>query len=328
MELGARSTRKHVRRVLASTDRRASRSRRHVTLVWLRASVTLGIFVVYPACASVQHEAGTSVLGYGSGGATGDSSFDCDGNRTGTVEHTQVGAGGEVVRQSEGALSVGGHVDGAWGTFEQGSSEPDVARVRTNYALGNVGVFVRGDYLWVGHELGVGLTFRLDQATSPIPSPWYRLRLGRADTLFLELTAGSPNGFVLNQNLAGAGIGLPFARGVIRLGVSWGGRAVVEQGEDGGGILLARNTFDGGDVSAYLEARIHLAESVQLFAALEAGSQLPAARLGFVVDLDHASPTCTGACASETEPTPDEWGDDGYWDHPPPTGASGLAAPR
>jgi len=287
----------------------------------------LGIFVVYPACASVQHEASTTVTGYGAGGVTGDSSFDCDGTRTGTVHHRQVGAGGEVVRHTQGALGGGARTAAMYGHVPQHAV---TAGSPTDYVFGNIGFFITGDYEWVGHELGLGITFQLDDRNSPIPSPWYRLRLGRKDVLFAEITAGSRDGFLLSQSLAELALGVPTSFGTIRLGVRWGGRLVIDADPDSYGLVLATNSSQGGDVSAYMEAQVRLTQKIGFFASIEAGGQLPAVRVGLVVQLDDAPRPCSGACASEaeSESAQGEWDDSTNPDRPSSSGASGLTAPR
>lgn len=306
--------------------REASRPLCHKTLARLRLAVTLGIFVVYPACASVQREPSTSVTGYGAGGVTGDSSFDCDGTRTSTVHHRQASAGGEVARHTRGALGGGARVAGLWGHVSHAAV---AAGAPVNYGLGNVGFFLTGDYEWVGHELGLGLTFQLDDRSSPIPSPWYRLRLGRKDVLFVEVTAGSRDGLLLSHSLAELALGAPTSFGTLRLGVRWGGRAIVDREDDSSGVFLAVNSFQTGDVSAYLETQIPLSEKAELFASLEAGGQLPAVRVGLTVRFDDAPRPCSGACSREVRgPAPVD-GDvrDDPQNEATPTGASALTMP-
>jgi len=308
-----------------SGARSATRPLSYETLARLRLAVTLGIFVIYPACASVQHDPSTTVTGYGAGGVTGDSTFDCDGTRTGTVYHRQAGAGGEVVRHTRRALGGGARAAGMWDHVSHHAVDVGVP---VNYGLGNVGFFITGDYKWVGHELGLGLTFQLDDRSSPIPSPWYRLRLGRKDVLFVEITAGSRDGFLLSHSLAELALGVPTSFGTIRLGVRWGGRAIVDTDIDSYGVVLAMYSSDTGDVSAYLQTDIRLTEKVDFFASLEAGGQLPAVRLGFSVRIDDAP----NASMPEQEPeasvtmSDDEWDDERH--EAVPRGALGLTAPR
>jgi hypothetical protein len=245
--------------------------------------MTLGIFVLYPACASVQRQASTSVEGYGSVGETEDSSFDCDGVKTDSITHDQLSAGGEVVRETAGALAGGAHVE----VLE------DIENARTErghrtrlHTLANGSLFIRGDYLWFGHELGLGLTFSFEGGT-PIPSPWYRLRLGREDNIFLELMAGSRRGFLQNANLLGGGLGVRFRDGTLRIGASWGGRAVVSSSRDEH-LRLAINYYEG-DIVGYAELRFRNSKGVELYGAVEAGTQAPTLTFGVRVPLDDGS---------------------------------------
>ncbi|NOY90409.1 MAG: hypothetical protein GXP55_04295 [Deltaproteobacteria bacterium] len=252
-------------------------------------AAALGLFVVYPACAGVQRESSTRATAYGSAGVTRKTRFDCEGDPVSRVTHRQLGAGGEVVRQTEGALgggvsaqAVGGDVTGTWGDVE-------VDPRRSPYLLGNVGGFVSLDYEWVGHEIGLGFTFRLDRARTPIPTPWYTLRLGRYDGAFFEFSAGDRYGFLLSENVLGVGMGWRFPKGMMRLGLRWGGRMVIDQELSyADGLSLAVDQ-DGGDVATYFELRVDVSERVGLFGAFEVGTQPVAARFGLSVRLDPIS---------------------------------------
>jgi len=253
----------------------------------LYTALVVGIFVVYPACASVQRQAGTTATVHGTGGGVRNRSFDCDGGVTSTRTHRQFGGGAEIERRTSGAVRGGVRAEAVHGEKIVAGTDEAVAGESPSpspaYGFGNFGGYFAGDYRMVGHEFGVSVTLRLDRKGPFVFSPWYAVRFGSYNSFFGEVILGSRQGLLLSNGLVSFGAGYRWSAGVVRAGVGVGPRVYALPSST---FELASSTRGGIDRIAFLEFRADLVDRLGLFASVQGGEQPIAVRLGLSIELD------------------------------------------